>query len=116
MAVKSFWTKSRVKVLVYTRFRHYKVQVRRSVPKLGPFGEIFYDNTWFLAAEISGLDSRRTVGVWGVDDLKNPGFIWWANDIAQDNSNWGDEVYFTPSTDGIGRARFCSEREGEDER
>ena len=49
MAVKSFWTKSRVKVLVYTRFRHYKIQVRRSVPKLGPFGEIFYDNTWFLS-------------------------------------------------------------------
>lgn len=72
-----------------------------------------YENMWFLGAEISGLEGRRTVGVWGVDDLKNPGFIWWANDIAQDNSTWGDEVYFTTSTDGIGRARFCSEREGE---
>ena len=49
MVVKSFWTKSRVKVLVYTRFRHYKVLARRSVPKLGPFGEIFYDKTWFLS-------------------------------------------------------------------
>ena len=49
MAVKSFWTKSRIKVLVYTRFRHYEVLVRRSVPKLGPFGEIFYDKTWCLS-------------------------------------------------------------------
>lgn len=48
MAVKSFWTKSRVKVVVYTHFRHYEVIVQRSAPKLGPFGEIFYDKTWFL--------------------------------------------------------------------
>lgn len=49
MAVKSFWTKSRVKVVVYTRFRRYKISVKRSVPKLGPFGEISYDQTWFLS-------------------------------------------------------------------
>ena len=48
MAVKRFWTKSRVKVVVYTRFRDYKVTVQKSVPKLGPFGEIFYDKVWFL--------------------------------------------------------------------
>ncbi|MDK1022279.1 MAG: hypothetical protein QGD90_11665 [Candidatus Hydrogenedentes bacterium] len=48
MAVKSFWTKSRVKVVVYTRFRHYKVIVQRSAPKLGPLGEVLYDKAWFL--------------------------------------------------------------------
>ena len=48
MAVKSFWTKSRLKVVVYTRLRHHKVIVQKSVPKLGPSGEILYDMTWFL--------------------------------------------------------------------
>lgn len=49
MAVKSFWTTSRLKVLWYSQFRGYRVKVRRRVPNVSFLGEIYYDPVWLLS-------------------------------------------------------------------
>jgi hypothetical protein len=73
---------------------------------------VAYDKMYFVAARVEGVEVENPfiVPIWGVDDLRNPEFIHWANDRAREVSNWGNEEYFGSSTDGIGRARFCSDQ------
>ncbi len=49
VAVKSFWTTSRLKVLWYSQFRGYRVKLRRRVPNVSFLGEIYYDPVWLLS-------------------------------------------------------------------
>ena len=76
---------------------------------------VAYERMWFLAARVrvAGAEDDPKTPIWGVDDLQNPELIWWANDRAREISNWGDEVFFSSSTDGIGTARFCAQKASE---
>ena len=74
-----------------------------------------YTNVWFVGARIidSASPDTNPIGVWGVDDLEQPEFIWWANDTARRYSSWGDEQYYDAATDGIGVVRSCAARDPE---
>lgn len=56
VAVKNFWTTSRLKVLWYSQFCGYEVKARRRIPNVSVLGEIYYDPVWLLGP------SRKVLG------------------------------------------------------
>lgn len=58
MAVKSFWTTSRLKVWWYSGICGYDVKVRRRVPSMSVLGEIYYEPVWFLGPSRKALEGH----------------------------------------------------------
>ncbi len=48
MAVKGFWTTSRVKVWWFTNVTRYDIKGQTQLPKRGPSGKIYNQRRWLL--------------------------------------------------------------------
>ena len=58
MSVKSFWTRSRLKIWWSMRFRGYAIKRQRRVPRMSIFGETYYISLWLLCPSSEVLKNQ----------------------------------------------------------